>query len=110
MDFHHSFLWKYHPPKDAITINEFKEKFEKNDLSNIITIEQIFKEKEAINLPQKYLKQYINGVNLDITKINEKRDYKNDVYKIYVENLRVEELNFRTFNAKSISLKETFVG
>lgn len=72
--------------KDAITINEFKEKFEKNDLSNIITIEQIFKEKETINLPQKYLKQYINGVNLDITKINEKRDYKNDVYKIYVEN------------------------
>ncbi len=27
-------------------------------------------------------------------------------YKIYVENLRVEELNFRTFNAKSISLKD----
>lgn len=72
--------------KDAITINEFKEKFEKNDLSNIITIEQIFNNKETINLKQKYLKQYINGVNLHITKINEKLDYKNDVYKIYVEN------------------------
>ncbi|MGN1326937.1 MAG: tRNA pseudouridine synthase B [Clostridia bacterium] len=72
--------------KDAITINEFKEKLENNDLSNIITIEQIFKNKNEINLQQKYLKQYINGVNLEITKINEKLNYKNDVYRIYVDN------------------------
>ena len=72
--------------KDAITINEFKEKLEKNDLSNIITIEQIFKDKNEINLQKKYLKQYINGVNLEITKINEKLNYKNDIYRIYVDN------------------------
>lgn len=72
--------------KDAITINEFKQKFKNNDLSDIITIEQIFENKERIDLHQKYLKQYINGVNLEINKINEKLNYKNDVYRIYVEN------------------------
>ena len=39
---------------------------------------------------------------------NREKEYvgKLNGYKIYVENLRVEELNYRTYNEKSISLKD----
>lgn len=59
-----------------------------------------------------YNTQYnLKGIsNILSIYIDEKREKeyigKLNGYKIYVENLRVEELCFRTYNAKSISLKD----
>ena len=59
-----------------------------------------------------YNKQYnLKGIsNILSIYIDEDREKeyvgKLDGYEIYVENLRVEELNYRTFNAKFIMLKD----
>ena len=62
--------------KDAVTISEMKEKIEAGNLENIITIEEIFKDKSQIKLTQKQLGQYMNGVKVD----TEKGD---GIYRIY---------------------------
>ena len=59
-----------------------------------------------------YNKQYnLKGIsNILSIYIDEDREKeyvgKLDGYEIYVENLRVEELNYRTFNAKFIMFKD----
>ena len=58
--------------KEAITIDELKEKFEKNDFSDVITIENIFKDMPKIELNENNIKQYLNGV-----KITEKKSRRN---------------------------------
>ena len=70
--------------KDSFTINEFKQKIEQNDLSGIITIEEIFKNNPYINLPKKYFKAYTNGVPIDIKMLNLKESV-DGIYKIYVD-------------------------
>lgn len=72
--------------KDAITICEFEDRIKNNDLSNIITIETIFESKNRIDLQQKFVKPYMNGVNLEINKINPKLQGKDDIYRIYINN------------------------
>ena len=65
--------------KEAITIDELKEKFEKNDFSDVITIENIFKDMPKIELNEKNIKQYLNGV-----KITEKN--QDGIYRIFYKN------------------------
>ena len=66
--------------KDSIKIKELEEKMNNNnDLSNLITIEKLFKEKERIELEEKLLDKYLNGVKLN-------KNFKDGVYRIYVDN------------------------
>ena len=65
--------------KEAITIDELKEKFEKNDFSDVITIENIFKYMPKIELNENNIKQYLNGV-----KITEKN--QDGIYRIFYKN------------------------
>ena len=62
--------------KDAVTISEMKEEIEAGNLENIITIEEIFKDKSQIKLTQKQLEQYMNGVKIDTEK-------EDGIYRIY---------------------------
>ena len=65
--------------KEAIIIDELKEKFEKNDFSDVITIENIFKDMPKIELNENNIKQYLNGV-----KIVERN--QDGIYRIYYKN------------------------
>lgn len=65
--------------KEAITIEELKEKFEKNNFSDMITIENIFKDMPEIELNENNIKQYLNGV-----KIVERN--QDGIYRIYYKN------------------------
>ena len=65
--------------KEAITIDELKEKFEKNDFSDVITIENIFKDMPKIEINENNIKQYLNGV-----KITEKN--QDGIYRIFYKN------------------------
>lgn len=65
--------------KEAITIDELKEKFEKKDFSDVITIENIFKDMPKIELNENNIKQYLNGV-----KITEKN--QDGIYRIFYKN------------------------
>lgn len=62
--------------KDAITISEFKRKIEDDNLENLMTIENIFKNNGRIKLEQNQLEPYINGVKTNVNKID-------GVYRIY---------------------------
>lgn len=62
--------------KDAVTISKMKEEIEADNLENIITIEEIFKDKSQIKLTQKQLEQYMNGVKIDTEK-------EDGIYRIY---------------------------
>ena len=64
--------------EDSITIEELKEKIEKNE-KYIISIEEFFSKKKRIDLHEKMLKKFLNGVKLE---------YKNldDIYRIYSQN------------------------
>ena len=65
--------------KDSITIAELEEKIKKNDLSNIISIEEIFENVNKIDLEPKFLNKYLNGVGIE-------QNYEDGVYKIYLNN------------------------
>lgn len=64
--------------KKSITIEELKENKDNIDYikSIIISIEELFKNKEAIKLNQKEIKMYLNGVKLNRNEID-------GVYRIY---------------------------
>ena len=64
---------------DAITVEEFEKKLKNNDKSNIISIEQIFKTNGSIELENKTLSKYLNGVQV-------KQDCADGIYRIYVKN------------------------
>lgn len=65
--------------KNSVTIAELEEKIKKNDLSNIISIEKIFENANKIDLEQKFLNKYLNGVGIE-------QNYEDGVYKIYLNN------------------------
>ncbi len=71
--------------KDALTVSQFEGKINKNDLTNIISIEEIFKDRQKIDLPKKYLKQYLNGVSIirDENRFESEKEY---VCRIYTNN------------------------
>ena len=96
--------------KEAITIDELKVKFEKNDFSDVITIENIFKDMPKIELNENNIKQYLNGVKIcvaeyekskepqklqklqilgdeeKILKTQESKSLKDGIYRIYYKN------------------------
>lgn len=96
--------------KEAITIDELKEKFEKSDFSDVITIENIFKDMPKIELNKNNIKQYLNGVKIcvaeyekskepqklqelqilgdeeKILKTQESKSLKDGIYRIYYKN------------------------
>ena len=65
--------------KDCVTIEEFEEKYNKNDFSDIITIEKIFKENPKIELDNLNIKQYLNGVKIKVP-------VQDAVYRTYLNN------------------------
>ena len=60
--------------KEAITIEELKEKFEKNNFSDMITIENIFKDMPEIELNENNIKQYLNGVKISVAEYNKSKE------------------------------------
>lgn len=87
--------------ENAITVEELKEKIENEDYTYIISIEEIFKENDRIDLKSQNYSKYVNGVKLDIEncKITEsdatlrnikadpkESNLKDEVYKIYLDN------------------------
>ena len=65
--------------KDCVTVEEFEEKYNKNDFSDIITIEEIFKENPKIELDNLNIKQYLNGVKIKVPA-------QDAVYRTYLNN------------------------
>lgn len=65
--------------EDAFKINEIKEKNENNDYSYIIPVEKIFENKPKIELSNKELQRFLNGVKILA------KDYKNaEIVSVYV--------------------------
>lgn len=69
--------------ENSVTIDEIKKSTNKSDIDNIIKkiikIEEIFKDKEIINLNEKKKDLFLNGVQLTFEK-------QNDIYRIYYLN------------------------
>lgn len=65
--------------KGSVTIEEFKANIENKDYSNIIGIEEIFKEIPEITIKQREYEKYLNGVKID-------SDNMDGVYRIYLDN------------------------
>lgn len=65
--------------KDSATIEEFKANIENKDYSNIIGIEEIFKEIPEITIKQREYEKYLNGVKIDT-------DNMDGIYRIYLDN------------------------
>lgn len=65
--------------KDSVTIEEFKANIENKDYSNIIGIEEIFKEIPEITIKQREYEKYLNGVKIDT-------DNMDGIYRIYLDN------------------------
>lgn len=77
--------------RDAVTISDFENNIKNDNLSNIITIEQIFKNNNQINLPPQYIQKYINGVNININQIENdicknNTELKDEVCRVYESN------------------------
>ena len=87
--------------ENAITVEELREKIENKDYSCIISVEEIFKEKDRIDLKSQNYSKYVNGVKLNIEncKITEsdailrnikaepkESNLKDEVYRIYLDN------------------------
>lgn len=65
--------------KDSVTIEKFKANIENKDYSNIIGIEEIFKEIPEITIKQREYEKYLNGVKIDT-------DNMDGIYRIYLDN------------------------
>ena len=87
--------------ENAITVEELKEKIENKDYSCIISIEEIFKHNNRIDLNTQDYSKYVNGVKLDIenckiTKFDvtrrnvkeetQKNNLTDEAYRIYLNN------------------------
>ena len=66
--------------ENAITVEELKEKIENEDYSCIISIEEIFKNNDRIDLRQQDYSKYVNGVKLET-----ENNLKDGVYRIYLD-------------------------
>ncbi len=67
--------------EDAFKINEIKEKTENNDYSYIIPVEKIFENKPKIELSDKELQRFLNGVKILA------KGYENaEVCRVYTDN------------------------
>lgn len=62
--------------ENAVTIKELQSKLNENDLSDIISIEEIFKDNKNIELSENNIEKYLNGVKISVK-------YGDGIYKIY---------------------------
>ena len=62
--------------ENAVTIKELQSKLNENDLSDIISIEEIFKDNKNIELSGNNIEKYLNGVKISVK-------YGDGIYKIY---------------------------
>ena len=62
--------------ENAVTIKELQSKLNENDLSDIISIEEIFKDNKNIELSGNNIEKYLNGVKISVK-------YGAGIYKIY---------------------------
>ena len=62
--------------ENAVTIKELQSKLNENDLSDIISIEEIFKDNKNIELSGNNIEKYLNGVKISVK-------YGDGIYNIY---------------------------
>lgn len=74
--------------EDSIKVKELEENILKNNLSKIITIEELFKEKEKAELTDNEIKKYLNGVQIPINEIYSKTNNNNneEICRVYYKN------------------------
>lgn len=74
--------------EDSIKVKELEEKILKHNLSKIITIEELFKEKEKVELTDNEIKKYLNGVQIPVNEIYSKTNNNNneEVCRVYYKN------------------------
>ena len=74
--------------EDSIKVKELEENILKNNLSKIITIEKLFKEKEKVELTDSKIKKYLNGVQIPINEIDSKTRNNNneEICRVYYKN------------------------
>lgn len=74
--------------EDSIKVKELEENILKNNLSKIITIEKLFKEKEKVELTDSEIKKYLNGVQIPVNEIYSKTNNNNneEICRVYYKN------------------------
>lgn len=74
--------------EDSIKIKELEENILKHNLSKIITIEELFKEKEKVELTDNEIKKYLNGVQIPVNEIYSKTNNNNneEICRVYYKN------------------------
>lgn len=74
--------------EDSIKVKELEENILKNNLSKIITIEKLFKEKEKVELTDNEIKKYLNGVQIPVNEIYSKTNNNNneEICRVYYKN------------------------
>lgn len=74
--------------EDSIKVKELEENILKHNLSKIITIEELFKEKEKVELTDNEIKKYLNGVQIPINEIYSKTNNNNneEICRVYYKN------------------------
>lgn len=74
--------------EDSIKVKELEENILKHNLSKIITIEELFKEKEKVELTDNEIKKYLNGVQIPVNEIYSKTNNNNneEICRIYYKN------------------------
>ena len=74
--------------EDSIKLKELEENILKHNLSKIITIEELFKEKEKVELTDNEIKKYLNGVQIPVNEIYSKTNNNNneEICRVYYKN------------------------
>lgn len=74
--------------EDSIKVKELEENILKHNLSKIITIEELFKEKEKVELTDNKIKKYLNGVQIPVNEIYSKTNNNNneEICRVYYKN------------------------
>ncbi len=74
--------------EDSIKVKELEENILKNNLSKIIKIEELFKEKEKVELTDNEIKKYLNGVQIPINEIYSKTNNNDneEICRVYYKN------------------------
>ena len=74
--------------EDSIKVKELEENILKHNLSKIITIEELFKEKEKVELTVNEIKKYLNGVQIPVNEIYSKTNNNNneEICRVYYKN------------------------
>ena len=74
--------------EDSIKVKELEENILKHNLSKIITIEELFKEKEKVELTDNEIKKYLNGVQIPVNEIYSKTNNNNneEICRVYYKN------------------------